>query len=61
MQIQYALDERPPAWKSVLFGLQWAAIAVPSVITVGRAIDSFHGAESPSAPGYLQRGHFPLS
>lgn len=49
MQIQYALDDRPPARKSVLFGLQWAAIAVPSVITVGRAIDS------PSASGYLQR------
>jgi len=55
MQIQYALDERPPAWKSVLFGLQWAAIAVPSVITLGRAIDSFHAADSPSAAGYLQR------
>ena len=55
MQIQYALDERPPIWKSILFGLQWAAIAVPSVITVGRAIDSFHGVESPSTPGYLQR------
>ncbi len=55
MQIQYALDERPPVWKSILFGLQWAAIAVPSVITVGRAIDSLHVAESPSSAGYLQR------
>jgi xanthine/uracil permease len=55
MQFQYALDEQPPVWKSVLFGLQWAAIAVPSVITVGRAIDSLHVAESPSSAGYLQR------
>ena len=55
MQIQYTLDERPPVWKSILFGLQWAAIAVPSVITVGRAIDSLHVAESPSSAGYLQR------
>jgi xanthine/uracil permease len=55
MQIQYTLDERPPVWKLILFGLQWAAIAVPSVITVGRAIDSLHVAESPSSAGYLQR------
>jgi xanthine/uracil permease len=55
MQLQYTLDERPPVWKSILFGLQWAAISVPSVITVGRAIDSLHVAESPSSAGYLQR------
>ncbi|MEK6249322.1 MAG: purine/pyrimidine permease, partial [Planctomycetales bacterium] len=55
MQIQYVLDERPPLWKSILFGLQWAAIAVPIVITLGRAIDAIHAADSPSSAGYLQR------
>ena len=55
MQIQYALDEQPPLWKSILFGLQWAAILVPSVITLGRAIDAIHAVESPSSTGYLQR------
>ncbi len=55
MQIQIGIDERPPPWKSLLFGLQWAAIAVPSVITLGRAIDGVFPTDSPGQFGYLQR------
>jgi xanthine/uracil permease len=53
MHIQYGIDDRPPLWKSLLLGLQWAAIVVPGVIMLGRALDSV---QAPGGgPGYLQR------
>ena len=37
-QLSYGLEEWPPLGKSLLFGLQWAAIAIPSIIILGHVV-----------------------
>ncbi len=54
MQLEYGLDDRPPWWKSVLFGLQWSAVLIPSIVTLGRAVEPTFG-DPAELPSYLQR------
>ena len=54
MQLEYGLDDRPPWWKSLLYGLQWSAVLIPSIVTLGRAVEpTFRDATE--LPSYLQR------
>ena len=55
MQLQYGVDDRPPWWKTLLLGLQWSAILVPSIMTLGRAVGSLGPVEAAVQAGYLQR------
>jgi len=55
MQFEYGLDQRPPFLKSVLFGLQWAAIAISMVIILGRVVGGLHFSEPASQIVYLQK------
>ncbi len=54
-RLQYKLDEWPPWSKTILFGLQWAAIVVPSIIILGHVISSLQFAEPINGMDYLQK------
>jgi xanthine/uracil permease len=53
--VRYALDEWPPLGKAILFGVQWAAIAVPSIIILGHVVASLDFAEPIRQTPYLQK------
>ena len=53
--LRYALDEWPPLGKAILFGLQWAAIAIPSIIILGHVVASLQFTEPTSQGPYLQK------
>ena len=48
MQFNYDLDQRPPFWELLLFGLQWAAITIPLIIVLGRVAAAIHHSEPSS-------------
>ena len=54
-QMRYGLEDWPPPGKTVLFGLQWAAIAIPSIIILGHVVASVPAAEPANPTAYLQR------
>ena len=54
-QLSYGLEEWPPLGKSLLFGLQWAAIAIPSIIILGHVVASLEFAEPAGHTSYLQK------
>jgi xanthine/uracil permease len=58
MQFDYDLDQRPPLWQLLLFGLQWAAITIPLIIVLGRVAAAIHYSESSSQLVYLQKLFF---
>ena len=34
MKLRYGLDEKPPMWQLLMYGLQWLIISIPNVLTV---------------------------
>ena len=53
--LRHALDDWPPLSRTVLLGVQWAAIVIPSIIILGHVIASLEFAESVSQTPYLQK------
>lgn len=58
MQWEYALNERPPLLTTILLGLQWAFIAISSIVILGKIIGTFHFGESKEQILYLQKLFF---
>ncbi len=61
MQLQYALDERPPALALFLFGLQWFAVAVPVVVIIGKITVGFHFSAPEDQIAYMQKLSFVMA
>ncbi len=55
MQFEYGLDQRVPFLKSFLFGLQWAAILISSIIVLGKVMGGLHFGDPLSQTIYLQK------
>lgn len=58
MEFEYNLDQRPPVLKSILFGLQWAAIAISLIIILGKVAGSQHFSDPADQIVYLQKMFF---
>lgn len=58
MQYEYELDQHPPLLKTLLFGLQWAAIAISLIIILGKVAGSMHYSEAAELIAYLQKMFF---
>lgn len=54
-QFDHAVDDWPPLGRNVLFGVQWAAIVIPSIIILGHIIGSLQFPEPIARTAYLQR------
>lgn len=55
MQFKYGLDERPPLSETILFGLQWFAVAIPIIIVIGKITGAFHFTAIGEQMVYLQK------
>ena len=55
MQVQFGVDDRPPWWKLCLLGLQWSAVLIPSIITLGRAVAVQTDVGGSAQTGYVPR------
>lgn len=54
MRLDYNLDQRVPFIRSLLYGIQWAAILVPSIIILGKVAASVHHLDAASQVHYLR-------
>ncbi|MBW1802195.1 MAG: purine/pyrimidine permease [Deltaproteobacteria bacterium] len=55
MQFEYGLDDRVPFLKSALFGIQWAAVLISTIIILGKVIGVFHSFDPSGQILYLQK------
>ncbi len=55
MQLKYNLEDRPPLGELILYGLQWFAIAVPTIIIIGKISAGLHFTETEYEIIYLQK------
>ena len=58
LDLKYGLDHRPPAGELLLYGLQWLAISVPSIIIIGKVVAGLHFTDTAGQSVYLQKLFF---
>jgi xanthine/uracil permease len=58
MKFKYGLDDRPPFFQLIAYGLQWLAITVPIIIIVGQVVTALNGGGLGEQILYLQRLFF---
>ncbi|MDD2557422.1 MAG: solute carrier family 23 protein [Desulfuromonadaceae bacterium] len=54
MNMHYNLDDRPPLGVLLLYGLQWLAISVPTLVILSQVITSLQTDKAADAVSYLQ-------
>lgn len=58
MTIRYSLDEKLSALPLLLFGMQWLAVALPSLIIIGQVVATVHFTELSAQILYLRKLSF---
>jgi uracil permease len=43
MQLKYGLEDKPPRSEMLVFGLQWLAVTIPTILIIGAVIGSIQG------------------
>lgn len=43
MKLKYQLDEKPPFIELLIYGLQWMAVTIPSIIVIGKLLGGMQG------------------
>ena len=61
MEFKYGLDERPPVLDTILYGLQWFAVAIPIIIVIGKITGAFHFNAIGDQMVYLQKLTFVMA
>ncbi len=56
--LRYNIDDLPPFWSNLMFGLQWFIIAVISAIILGKVVAGMHSAHLGFQVMYLQKLFF---
>ena len=55
MKFEYNLEDSPPLTANLILGLQWAFIAISTIIILGKIVGSIHFGESADEILYLQK------
>ncbi len=59
--IKYGLDEHPPLTQTIIFGLQWLAITVATVIIIGKVVAGLHFSDFSQQVIYMQKLFFVMA
>ena len=58
IKIKYGLDERPPLIQTLIFGMQWLAITIATVIIIGKVVAGLHYTDFGQQLLYMQKLFF---
>jgi len=61
IQIKYGLDEHPPLGQTLIFGMQWLAITIATVIIIGKVVAGLHYADFGQQLLYMQKLFFVIA
>lgn len=53
--INYKLDDKPAPLPFSLYGLQWLAVSVPTILILGKVLSQIHFDDTPSQIFYMQK------
>ncbi len=55
MKLQYGIDDKVPILKSLLIGIQWAALLISTIIILGKVVGDIHYADHYNQVLYLRK------
>lgn len=58
IKLKYGLDDKPPLLGTLLYGLQWLAISLPTIVVVGQVVAGLHFSEPAAQINYMQKLFF---
>lgn len=58
IKLKYSLDEKPPLIDTLLYGLQWFTISLPTVIIIGKVVSGLHFSDPVAQVNYMQKLFF---
>jgi xanthine/uracil permease len=61
LELKYDVDDTPPVFENLLFGLQWLAITVATVIIIGKVVAGLHFDDFASQLAYMQKLFFVMA
>lgn len=61
LEIKYNLDDRPPVFETLIYGLQWLAITVATVIIIGKVVAGLHFDDPAHQLVYMQKLFFVMA
>lgn len=61
MKIKYNLDDRPPVFETLVYGLQWLAITMATVIIIGKVVAGLHFDDPARQLVYMQKLFFVMA
>ncbi len=57
-EFKYGLDEKPPLKDTLLYGLQWFAISLPTIIIIGKVVAGLYFSDPTAQVNYMQKLFF---
>ena len=61
LKIKYGFDERPPLTQTLIFGMQWLAITIATVIIIGKVVAGLHFTDFGQQLLYMQKLFFVIA
>jgi xanthine/uracil permease len=61
LEIKYNLDDRPPVFEALIYGLQWLAITMATVIIIGKVVAGLHFDDPARQLVYMQKLFFVMA
>lgn len=58
IKLRYGLEDRPPLFTGLLYGLQWLAVTIPTVIIIGKVVSGLHFTDWAAQVNYVQKLFF---
>ncbi|ABO49770.1 Xanthine/uracil/vitamin C permease [Desulforamulus reducens MI-1] len=58
ISLKYKLNDKPPLLEMLLYGLQWLAISVPTIIIIGQVVAGIHSSSTTEQVLYIQKLFF---
>jgi len=58
LELKYDIDDTPPVFENLMFGLQWLAITMATVIIIGKVVAGLHFDDFDSQLVYMQKLFF---
>lgn len=58
---KYGIDEVPPLRDNLLYGLQWLAVALPTIVVLGHTVANLHFSDPIAQTNYMQKLFFVMA
>lgn len=61
IKLKYGVDEKLSLWDTLLYGLQWLAVSLPTIVVLGQIVAKLHFSDPQAQVNYIQKIFFVMA